>query len=693
LFPQVRRRSALSDALLVAFVALAAVFIDTATVRADSPGTVSVNLVPLNAQHRGIALRAQTVEATLYEDSAGVWADTDVWYRLHNPDSKPITVTVALPGPQAMPAELVKGIELRLGEEPVALLEGKDSDGVSPILWTRLPLLPRRSVDLRLSYRQALPERNDMVIFAYMSTAARQWARAPEGVKLKIRFRTPVKPESILALAPPPGESDNGSMTWQWAGEKNLTNVGLAMMMPSWWDAFETERQAATSPQATMADYVALARRYQQLAQLPLLPFQNADFFDRFYPSAVSTLESSVADPALASSPESVPVFAALTTLYDARAARADGTGRYMYAQLAADAALRGVAAGHADPEMHGRAVEVVEKALALADTRDDVEAARELRAQLEALRLGANGLTADDREQAELRDKIGLLLQRKEYGDARRLLSDHFSGALAVRDLPAPPLISSLLITVTTKPGHRQFWVTASDGQESGSAHELLEAARASLAPGNSRYVGVTGDGLELDIPFSDSAELQQTQARLAASLPELPELALFRDVLLPSQLLWTAGVEPFRVVESYNEIVSLAPSDALWAANADRLETTAEEIAAADQKTSAETGDVNSLISALMQHDAAAWRQFSESGGVQYDVVMSDEAPTHRRWSAKPGDRLELRATVRRWRNDQLKLGLAGAVSGAIVLAGAATGTILLIAHGARRFRRRQA
>ena len=339
-------------------------------------------MVPLRGQHRGIVLRAETVDATIFEDAAGVWADTDIRYRLHNPDTKPITVTVALPGPRALPAGLPDGIDLRLEGEPIELLPGTETpEGGDPILWTRISLPPQRSTDVQVTYRQALPEQQGMVIFAYMSTASKDWARAPEGVKVSVHFRTPVASDSILSVAPPPDYSETGSMTWQWEGEKNLTNVGLAMMAPGWWDAYTAERARAASPEASASDYVALAERYKNLARLPLLPFQNASFFDRFYPSAVSSLEAAVARPEVAGSPEAASVFATLALLYDERAQASEGEDRYLYAQLAADAAIRGLAAGHAEPGLRELAAGVLERASTLAQERGDAGAARDYRA------------------------------------------------------------------------------------------------------------------------------------------------------------------------------------------------------------------------------------------------------------------------------------------------------------------------
>ena len=231
-------------------------------------------------------------------------------------------------------------------------------------------------------------------------------------------------------------------------------------------------RARAASPEASASDYVALAERYKNLARLPLLPFQNSSFFDRFYPSAVSSLEAAVARPEVAGSPEAASVFATLALLYDERAQASDGEDRYLYAQLAADAAIRGLAAGHAEPGLRELAAGVLERASTLAQERGDAGAERDYRAQLESLRLGANGLTADDRERARLLDEASLAIERKDYRKARQILAGLSSPDAQSPETPAAPRISALMIETSTEPGLRRLgvrsWRRRGDGQRS---------------------------------------------------------------------------------------------------------------------------------------------------------------------------------------------------------------------------------
>ncbi len=668
---------------MIAVVALILFGAIGVTARADAPGTTSVNMVPLRGKHRGIVLRSQTVDATIFEDAAGVWADTDIRYRLQNPDTKAITVTVALPGPRALPAGLPDGIEMRVAGEAVELLPGTETaEGGDPILWTRISLPPKRSTDIQITYRQALPEQDGMVVFTYMSAASKDWARAPEGVKVNVRFRTPVEADSILSVAPPPDESETGSMTWQWEGEKNLADIGLVMMAPSWWAAYTAEREKAASAEATASDFVALAERYKNLAQLPLLPFQDVGFFDRFYPSAVSSLEEAVANPQVARSPEAASVFTTLALLYDERARASGGDDRYLYTQLAADVAIRGLATGHADPGLRELASRVLEQALTLAQERNDADAARNYRAQLESLQQGANGLSDDDRERTRVLDEARLALDRKDYRQARQLLA-----GLIATDAPAAPQVSALLIETSTTPGRRDIRVTSSDGEETGSGPALLQALHAALSKTTGASVNLDAQGLTITIPFIRASEMLAVQHALATRLPELPEAALLRDVLQAKELVFTAGTEPLRTTETYIEEISLQPCREQWLDIAKRLDDAASLMGAPDASASLQVNDTKRLMTSVLRHDAEAWRQLNASSRVVYRLRLSDAYQIEREWSAEPGAARLLTANATRWRDEQVKRAFAGVSAGAVALAGVFTGLTLLISRLIRR------
>jgi hypothetical protein len=96
-----------------------------------------------------------------------------------------------------------------------------------------------------------------------------------------------------------------------------------------------------------------------------------------------------------------------------------------------------------------------------------------------------------------------------------------------------------------------------------------------------------------------------------------------------------------------------------------------------------------MGNLVASVLRHDADAWRQLSASSSVIYKARLSSEGETMREWSASPGAERSFRATAEAWREDRIKLALAGAGAGAVVLAGTATGAAMLFARLARRLR----
>ena len=130
---------------------------------AESGGTAAVNMVPADGDPRGVELRTQTVDVTIGQDATGVWADTQVWFRLSNPATKPVTVPVTLPGPPLpeMPTTLPDGLRITVGDRPLPVT----STGIT--LSGQLALPARGQLSLRLSYRQRLPDLASLTTFAY----------------------------------------------------------------------------------------------------------------------------------------------------------------------------------------------------------------------------------------------------------------------------------------------------------------------------------------------------------------------------------------------------------------------------------------------------------------------------------------------------------------------------------------------
>ncbi len=298
---------------------LLATSVRAAPAREDQPGSAALSIVPQGGRPRGVQLRAQTVDAVISQDAAGVWADMRVWVQLFNPGNQPIVVPVTLPGPQLAAAALPADFEITLNNRPLALPPLRTIGFTAPIT---VPV--SGSAHLRLHYRQALSSQDDLVSFTYPLTATLQWGNTPESVRVTIKYAPALPPEAILTHAPAATRRDRDGLTWHIENRKAAASIGVAFMAPVWWREFTAARTAAAASQAGLAEQMALSRRYEQMANLTAPPFDPAaPFFERYYPGAVAALQAGIARPGPAAQPaELAAAHAGLARLYLARAGR-----------------------------------------------------------------------------------------------------------------------------------------------------------------------------------------------------------------------------------------------------------------------------------------------------------------------------------------------------------------------------------
>jgi hypothetical protein len=647
--------------------------------RADEPGTTQVTVLPLDGKHRGIVLRAQTVDATLSESDGVVWADTQVWLLLKNPGTVPITVPVTLPGPRVFPGDLPQGLEIRLDGKSLPMTEAAGpEDPQGPALRADIFLGSGKSVQLDLAYRQALPQTGDMAVFAYLSTTAKQWARSPDAVRVTLRLDPAITPAQILSLAPPPRRAHNGELTWHWEGEKDLLNVGLALVPPSRWSALEADRQQASAGEADAGAQMALSRRYMDLTRLPALPFDNADFYERFYPSAAGALQAAAGEAA----PDGVSPHVQLALLYRERSAKLGGTASGYYTQLATEEIMRGLAAGARDAETLQLASELFTGALAQAEERGDAAAAEKYRAQLAAI-AGEGALLSTEKEQRAFNlAAAALAAERGEVGEARRIATEVMGADATLLPGTPPPTVSAALVDVFTAPDVRRIELAFTGGLAPDGGDPLLADAAAALRNVPQATARAEAGKLIVEIPAGDPGTLAQIQSELVARLPGRPEYALLADVLKPEAVGFAVQEAPLRVVTAFAESVDLGASAALWSDLAGCLEAAAADAEKAAGE--AETDDEKrrqSVQAALWRSDAAAWRQLAAASRVVYRVDPGD-AQAVRDWTLHPGDAKQLTAQAARWQIEELRA--VGAATAAALLALSVVLTAVILAMG---------
>jgi hypothetical protein len=675
---------------------------------ADFGGTAAVNVVPADGDPRGVELRTQTVDVTIGQDATGLWADTQAWFRLANPASKPVTVPVTLSGPPlpGLPTVLPADLRILVNDKPLAVAPAAPTG-----LATQLALPARGQLSLRLGYRQSLPGLANLIIFAYPLAASDQWANTPESLRVTVRFSAPLAAGQLLGLAPPAPKSDGQTYIWDWAAQRARQDVWLAFIAPAWWEEFSAVRAAAALPDAGAATHIALGERYRELAALLPLSFQSeTDFHARYYPAAVAELHSAIAAATTSGTPqEELAARALLASLYRQQADRLGPEAGDAYLQLAAaeaQAALErspstALRTSAADPALHDLAADAYRRLADRARAQGDTAAADTYLARLVAVEPVTETQPADQGQQSDSlrRDvKTALAGQAVARGDlpaARQIISETFGAAAAWLPGAAPPVAAQAVVTVETGAGRRAITLTLTTSaenltppappllgwnytaQERGELSEatpplltaalrrqerglggeailkpdtILAQAAATLRAVPGVRVTSGDDWLALSFPFNTGADLAATQASLAAALPPTPELALLAATLAPEQLSWSVAETPFQQSWRYVESADLGLAWLTWQTLADRLE--AAGLAPVEGSEAA----LREVQRAFWAADAAAWRGLAENSRVEYTVKL--EAPgVVRRWQLSAGAARTLTAEGATWAVERLR------------------------------------
>ena len=258
--------------------------------------------------------------------------------------------------------------------------------------------------------------------------------------------------------------------------------------------------------------------------------------------------------------------------------------------------------------------------------------------------------------------DALTLAERAAAAGDAaevRRLLRETYGDPAAFLPDARPPVAAQALLTVSTAPGERIYDLRLVPTGEQDAATEMLTRAAAALAGLAPAQVAV--DRLTVRLPYSDTADLLAQQARLRASLPAEPELALLAAALAPDALTWRSDALPLAHAVLYREDVNLGPVTTACESRAAALDAAATAASAAADRLA-------QVQARLWAADAAAWRAFCTRSRATYTVSLAAERPA-RRWAVSAGATRRLEAEARLWRSDRL-MGAGAGVALCIVL-----------------------
>ncbi len=624
-------------ALAIIFAALMLIAPGARPAHAETPPTGTITVVTADGKPRGVQLRSQTVDATIREDRNGVWADTQLWALLRNPGKGPVVLSLALGGPQLGATALPEILDATADGKPLKLQPLVRPNDTAPIAYTAPITIPKQSgVALRVRYRQALPQDDGVALFTYPITATLRWPGGPESLRVTVKLAPELAAEQVLGQAPAGGTLRRDGIVWTWDAKRPEAYIGVAVVAPSWWQAFTAARTAAAAPAAAYAEHWALAQRYHRLAAQPAPAFDpQADFYARYHPAELAELRAGLAAANALPPADHAAAHVHLAQVYLEDAQRGDPSRAEAYTAAAAAELAAAVALTPADAALRTQAGDLYRQLAAVAADRGDATSAAQHRTRAAALAAGEPARPQALAQSAALTEAT----QAAEAGDlahARRIVAAAFGpDAATLPDLP-PPAIRQAIVTVETTESVRTLTLQVSDADEQGKGAALLARAAAALAATPGAKVSTDGARLTITLPFTDATGLSARQAALADALPPQPELALLAAALRPTHLALESRRSWLFDSKSYVEFADLGSARQTWEAAAERLAAAGR--GGASEGRLAQDPRLAALQRAFWAADAAAWRALAISSRGEYGVALS-AGKTVRRWTLPTG------------------------------------------------------
>ena len=277
--------------------------------------------------------------------------------------------------------------------------------------------------------------------------------------------------------------------------------------------------------------------------------------------------------------------------------------------------------------------------------------AAEEGRTPDESLRLAQSAVAAGDIE------------------GAREIVTEAFGAEAFALPAARPPRITQALLHVSNAAGKRTLAIRFIDAADGAAAAAVAQEAAAALS-GRAAVIAA-GPALTITLRYDDTAALLATQDRLAAALPDLPELALLRAALSTRHLDWPLVEGPVTLERGYQERVDLGPAAQAWDAEAEKL-------AAAARAAEATGQPLDQVKAAVWRSDARQWQDLAALSRAVYDARVDEqsagpewlvarahqfyqEGSLQRQWSVRPGETRQLQASILGWRWDRVALAAA--------------------------------
>jgi hypothetical protein len=642
------RRNPFAQAGILAAV----LFIMSYAPSSADPGTAAVNVVPADGKHRGIVLKSQTVDVALGQDNGHMWADTSVWLQLQNPASKTITVSVSLPGPQLSPdrVPLPSPLDVRVNNMPLSVVPASPNDEAQPSeASAAIGLRARASADVRLSFRQDLPDEQGIIRFTYLLGGADLWAGNPESLRVTVKMDQTIDPRSLLQASPAAHRTAGQTLTWDWESDwvKSKPSIDLIFMSPGWFPEFDSARTAAGGVNASAVAHLALGQHYQRLASLQTEPLVAAPIWHtRYYPAAVAELQAAITGSTSAG--ERAQIRALLADLYAREAEQAELDSRTHFLQAAASELELAVQDSPSESPLQESAAGVLNQLLQEAVATGDSSAIRIYQQRLERLKTASVALANQETTAAGDHSQTGLAAGSRNTDAADASLSASDGPAAAIAPAAVPPLVTQTTITVTTASEGRTIELLLGRGENLSVASDLASGTANALRGHSAVQVIAGANKLTIELPVPAGAAMLDMQRALAAALPDAPELALLAAVLRDTSGAASTRSDLLSTTRSYSEHADLSRALGRWNQLDARPE--AREPAPPQALPAAQSAGTPDTQLFTLDSDPAAWRNFAAASNVVYRFE-DGETGTIREWQLRAGDTQEMSFETSIW------------------------------------------
>lgn len=219
-------------------------------------------------------LTSQVVDANIEETGGHVFVTVKSSFHIANTDevnSQAITISlpVALPGGFIFDPEVLSDVVVRVDGEkreltPLISLSPQAGENITQAYTLVLNQPPKGTSVVELSYRQDLGV-GEKATFHFASSVASRWPGPISSSKVTVGFSWPTSQEQMLGIQPAEATFDGQQIVWYENDIEPKDSIKLTFVKPSLWQDILQARLAATENPASAEGHYRLALLYRRL--------------------------------------------------------------------------------------------------------------------------------------------------------------------------------------------------------------------------------------------------------------------------------------------------------------------------------------------------------------------------------------------------------------------------------------------